>query len=81
MSATTARDAGPSAADAAQIATDVAVASNAAPSAANDEVSAAAEEVTERQSQLDLVRRAGQELTTTLDHQATLSFHDEGPGR
>jgi PAS domain S-box-containing protein len=34
---------------------------------------AAAEEVAERQSRLDLVRRAGQELTSTLDHQAALS--------
>jgi PAS domain S-box-containing protein len=34
---------------------------------------AAAEEVAERQSRLDLIRRAGQELTSTLDHQAALS--------
>jgi PAS domain S-box-containing protein len=34
---------------------------------------AAVEEVAERQSRLDLVRRAGQELTSTLDHQAALS--------
>jgi PAS domain S-box-containing protein len=34
---------------------------------------AAAQEVAERQSRLDLVRRAGQELTSTLDHQAALS--------
>jgi PAS domain S-box-containing protein len=34
---------------------------------------AAAEEVAERQSRLDLVRRAGQELSATLDHQAALS--------
>ena len=34
---------------------------------------AAAEEVAERQSRLDLVRRAGQELTSTLDHQSALS--------
>ena len=33
---------------------------------------AAAEEVAERQSRLDLVRRVGQELTSTLDHQAAL---------
>ena len=34
---------------------------------------AAAEEVAERQSRLDLIRRAGQELTSTLDHKAALS--------
>ena len=34
---------------------------------------AAAEEVAERQSRLDLVRRAGQELTSALDQQAALS--------
>jgi two-component system phosphate regulon sensor histidine kinase PhoR len=34
---------------------------------------AAAAEVAERQSRLDLVRRAGQELSSTLDHQAALS--------
>jgi PAS domain S-box-containing protein len=34
---------------------------------------AAAEEVAERQSRLDLIRRAGQELGSTLDHQAALS--------
>ena len=34
---------------------------------------AAAEEVAERQSRLDLIRRAGQELSSTLDHQAALS--------
>ena len=34
---------------------------------------AASEEVAERQARLDLVRRAGQELTSTLDHQAALS--------
>jgi two-component system phosphate regulon sensor histidine kinase PhoR len=34
---------------------------------------AAAEEVAERQSRLDLVRRAGQELTSTLDPRAALS--------
>jgi PAS domain S-box-containing protein len=34
---------------------------------------AAAEEVAERQSRLDLVRRAGEELTSTLDQQAALS--------
>jgi len=34
---------------------------------------AAAEEVAERRSRLDLVRRAGQELTSTLDQQAALS--------
>jgi two-component system phosphate regulon sensor histidine kinase PhoR len=33
----------------------------------------AADEVAERQSRLDLVRRAGQELSSTLDHQAALS--------
>jgi PAS domain S-box-containing protein len=33
---------------------------------------AAAEDVAERQSRLDLVRHAGQELTSTLDHQAAL---------
>ena len=33
---------------------------------------AAAEEVAERQSRLDLIRRVGQELTATLDHQAAL---------
>jgi PAS domain S-box-containing protein len=33
----------------------------------------AAEDAAERQSRLDLVRRAGQELTSTLDHQAALS--------
>jgi len=34
---------------------------------------AAAEEVAERQSRLDLIRRAGEELTSTLDQQAALS--------
>jgi two-component system phosphate regulon sensor histidine kinase PhoR len=34
---------------------------------------AAAQEVAERQARLDLVRRAGQELSSTLDHQAALS--------
>ncbi len=34
---------------------------------------AAADEVAERQSRLDLIRHAGQELTSTLDHQAALS--------
>ena len=34
---------------------------------------AATERVAERQSRLDLIRRAGQELTSTLDHQAALS--------
>jgi two-component system phosphate regulon sensor histidine kinase PhoR len=34
---------------------------------------AASQEVAERQSRLDLIRRAGQELTSTLDHQAALS--------
>jgi PAS domain S-box-containing protein len=34
---------------------------------------AATDEVAERQSRLDLIRRAGQELSSTLDHQAALS--------
>jgi PAS domain S-box-containing protein len=34
---------------------------------------AATDEVAERQSRLDLIRRAGQELSSTLDHEAALS--------